>query len=190
MLLNYFSKFLFTVCCILLLNDSVAADATYKKLQWIDLMPVEDMKALYEPPDAIMNIPEGGAGDQVADEVFNTLMQAADSDYMQALSSTKVIESLNDKKVMIPGFIVPVVIDGDKTTEFFIVPYFGACIHYPPPPPNQTIYAQYKKGFALNNLYEPFVLSGHLTTSVKENELATSAYNLKIEKVAAYDDSY
>ncbi len=46
---------------------------------------------------------------------------------------------LNDKDVRIPGFIVPLEYkESEIVTRFLLVPYFGACIHEPPPPPNQT----------------------------------------------------
>lgn len=167
---------------------SVGAEKTaYKTIQWVELMPKEDIEALYNPPDALFDIPEGSEGD-VSSEVFSTLMQAMDNDYQNALSSTKIIETLNNTKVKIPGFIVPVNIEGDKATEFFIVPYFGACLHYPAPPPNQTIYAKYKPGFSLENIYEPFQFSGLLTTSIKENEIATAAYHLQVAEVEGYTE--
>ena len=46
---------------------------------------------------------------------------------------------LNEKEVRIPGFIVPVDFEQQQTiTRFLLVPYFGACIHEPPPPPNPS----------------------------------------------------
>ncbi len=173
---------------ILSLAFSVAAEkSVYKKIQWVELMPPEDIEALYNPPEELFDIPEGSEGD-MSDQVFATLMQAMDNDYQNALSSTKIIEALNETKIKIPGFVVPVNIEGDKTTEFFIVPYFGACLHYPAPPPNQTIYAIYKPGFSLENIYEPYDFSGLLTTSIKENELATAAYHLQIELIEDYTE--
>ena len=55
---------------------------------------------------------------------------------------------LNDEDVRIPGFIVPLEYkESEIVTRFLLVPYFGACIHEPPPPPNQTIYAVYEPGY-------------------------------------------
>ncbi len=183
---NIIKCFLIFALCFSL--TTTAKKSEYKTIQWVDLMPQEDMSALYDPPEELFDIPEGGAADDVSSQVFNTLMQAMDSEYQRALSSTHVMPELNNKKIKIPGFVVPVKIEGDKTTEFFIVPYFGACIHYPPPPPNQTIFAVYKPGFSLEEIYEPFYFSGLLTTSIKEDDLATSAYHLMIGKVDAYTE--
>ena len=162
-ILNSHMKLTYFLLFIFFLNESAASDNAFKKIQWSELMPAEDAKILYEePPEELLNIPEGGIGDEVSDEVFSTLMLAMDNDYQQALSSTNVIAALDNKKIQIPGFIVPVVMKEDKTTEFFIVPYFGACMHYPPPPPNQTIYASYINGYSIDTIYEP-VSYTHLT---------------------------
>ena len=52
------------------------------------------------------------------------------------------IKQLIGKSVKIPGFAVPLEGDDgfDYINEFLLVPYFGACIHVPPPPPNQVIH--------------------------------------------------
>ena len=51
------------------------------------------------------------------------------------------IRKLMGKPIKIPGFAVP--LEGDDgfeyVKEFLLVPTFGACIHVPPPPPNQVI---------------------------------------------------
>ena len=70
--------------------------------------------------------------------------------------STKIIEQLNGQLVRIPGFVVPVEFDEESITEFFLVPYFGACIHSPPPP-NQIIYVHAPNGLQLNTLYDHFL---------------------------------
>jgi len=52
------------------------------------------------------------------------------------------LKQLIGKSVKIPGFAVP--LEGDDgfeyIKEFLLVPYYGACIHVPPPPPNQVIH--------------------------------------------------
>lgn len=46
-----------------------------------------------------------------------------------------VNKKLDNQDVRIPGFVVPLEGDAKKITAFLLVPYFGACIHVPPPPP-------------------------------------------------------
>src|SRR5690606_18432104 len=50
------------------------------------------------------------------------------------------LRKLNGVEVRIPGFMVPLEDTETRVTEFLLVPYFGACIHTPPPPPNQMVH--------------------------------------------------
>jgi len=75
-----------------------------------------------------------------------------------------------------------------EVTEFFLVPFFGACIHYPPPPPNQIIHASYPEGFELTSIYDPFWLSGTLSVAIVSNEVATAAYTVTVDKLEIYEE--
>lgn len=77
------------------------------------------------------------------------------------LSTKPNIEVLN-KMSRIPGFITPVEFNGTKVTKFFLVPTTGACIHTPPPPPNQIVFVDYPSGFELVSLATPVWVEGKL----------------------------
>ncbi len=95
---------------------------------------------------------------------------------------------LNQKDVRIPGFIVPLEYDDQQAvTTFLLVPYFGACIHEPPPPPNQTIYAQFEAGHKMEAIWTPVWVEGKISTVRVEANLATASYSLSAEKVEVYD---
>ncbi len=94
---------------------------------------------------------------------------------------------LNNKKIRIPGFIVPVDFDNTQVvTRFLLVPYFGACIHEPAPPPNQTIYAEFEPGYTLESLWDPFWIEGTLLTTRVEEDLATASYTLRADKIEPF----
>jgi uncharacterized protein len=57
-----------------------------------------------------------------------------------------LVNRLDGRMVRIPGFAVPLEDYAEEFGEFLIVPWAGACIHTPPPPPNQMVYAQMKAG--------------------------------------------
>ena len=57
--------------------------------------------------------------------------------------------ALDGKRVKIAAFIVPLEDYMEEADEFLLVPYFGACIHTPPPPPNQMVYVRMPAGKAL-----------------------------------------
>jgi hypothetical protein len=92
------------------------------------------------------------------------------------------------KRVLLPGFIVPTAYNDErKVTEFFLVPFFGACIHVPPPPPNQIIHVSYAPGLDQYNMYDAYYVLGSLSSQVVRHELANSAYSLQAEHVELYD---
>jgi hypothetical protein len=96
---------------------------------------------------------------------------------------------MDGKSIKIPGFIVPLEFDDNQTvTQFFLVPYFGACIHMPPPPPNQIIFINYPQGLNVDSIYEAFWISGVLSTSIIENEMGTAAYTMEMASFEIYSD--
>lgn len=180
--------------CVLVLGNSLvcfadetSSSAGYEEIEWVALIPEDDLKILMNPPDYIGQIADGSAMDVLGD---NAIPGADPEDeYQQALSSTRVIDSFNGKKVRIPGFIVPLeVTDDQAVTEFFLVPYFGACLHMPPPPPNQMIHVKVAQGFPLDSLYDAFWLEGTLSAQVNSNELGTAAYALSMDNMTIYQE--
>lgn len=168
----------------------------YRTIEWTDLMPKDDLDALLNPPEYLSDIPDGSVEDQIASQMQMAIEQASDSRYQQALVSTRIVPAFDGQAIRLPGFIVPLEFGGDQqfgdaqqqVTKFFLVPYFGACIHVPPPPPNQIVYAEYDKGFKLDSLYEPFWLSGTLSTTLIENDMATAAYTIKVDRLEPYTE--
>lgn len=79
--------------------------------------------------------------------------------------------SLDGVKVRIPGYLLPLDFDGTLVMEFLLVPYVGACIHVPPPPPNQIVHVKLNKGFKTTGLYEPIFVEGHLLVENIEKEV-------------------
>ncbi|MDG1773897.1 MAG: DUF3299 domain-containing protein [Oceanicoccus sp.] len=164
-----------------------ATPTEFKTIQWPDLMPQADLDALLNPPEYLANIEDGSAEDQISSQISSSIAAAKDDRYQQALVSTNIRPEMNGRGIRIPGFIVPLEFSDDQViTEFFIVPFFGACIHVPPPPPNQIIHVKYPKGFKLEALYNPFWLSGVLKTTLIENDMATAAYAMEVHLVEEY----
>jgi hypothetical protein len=99
-----------------------------------------------------------------------------------------VVEALNGQAVRIPGFIVPLESDdGGLLAEFFLVPYFGACIHVPPPPPNQIVYVTVDPAFNLQSMWEPFWIEGTIRTQGHASVIGTTAYSLTAGKIEPYE---
>ena len=163
--------------------------SAFKTVEWVDLMPKEDLNALLAPPSYVTDVEDGSFEDEISNQIQNALGAASDDRYQQALVSTRIIPEMEGQAIRIPGFIVPLEFNDEQTiTQFFLVPFFGACIHVPPPPPNQIIFVNYPKGLKLDALYDPFWISGVLKTTLVENEMATAAYSMQMQSFEAYTE--
>jgi len=169
------------------LNPTQAAN--YEEIDWVALMPEDDLSALLNRPEFLNDIADGSAADSVDDFASKQLEDEQAQRYQQALVSTRVIEAFEGKAIRTPGFIVPLEQnDEQKATAFFVVPYFGACLHMPPPPPNQILYVEYKEGIAVENLYDPYWFEGTVKIDNHESALGTSAYSLVLDSFALYEE--
>lgn len=103
--------------------------------------------------------------------------------------SYEVNQDLDGALIRMPGFVVPLQSTAGEITEFFLVPYFGACIHVPPPPPNQIVYVKMRKGAGLRSIEDAQWVTGRLHASIKKSDLGAASYTLDGEKMEPYDYS-
>jgi uncharacterized protein len=71
-------------------------------------------------------------------------------------------------------------------SEFFLVPYFGACIHVPPPPPNQIVYVRMRAGAGLRSIEDAQWVTGRLHAAARATDLGVAAYTLDGERLEPY----
>ena len=97
-------------------------------------------------------------------------------------------DNLADKKVSIPGFIAPLEQSNGMITEFLLVPYFGACIHMPPPPANQIIHVKVAADYAINaeDSYDPVWVSGKLVIENSNTEIGSASYQINQALISPY----
>lgn len=166
----------------LLLCYASFVNAAPAELDWLELMPAEDRKALEEMPEIAHDSPEaGGFSDQ------GGLKQG--SGLPEVMYSAKTVPSLNGRAVRLGGYPVPLETDSKgRSTEFFLVPYPGACIHVPPPPPNQIVMVHYPDGIVLEDIYAPLWVDGTLRIEPVSNELADAAYVVSAAQVTLVDE--
>ena len=96
--------------------------------------------------------------------------------------------ALKGARRRIAGFAIPLERVGDKVTEFLIVPYFGACIHTPPPPANQIIHARSAKPLAGISSMQPVWAFGTFSLERGETAWGVAGYRMTVEKVSPYED--
>ncbi len=70
--------------------------------------------------------------------------------------------SLNGALVRMPGYLLPLDHSGKQVSEFLLVPWVGACIHTPPPPPNQIVHVKLERPAPYDGLFKPVVVTGHM----------------------------
>lgn len=98
------------------------------------------------------------------------------------------VEDLDGKYVKIPGFALALEYSTEgRVNEFLLVPYFGACVHVPPPPPNQIVYVTTEDEVQLRGMWDPIWVIGTLRAERNYNELGNAAYTLEMERLEPYD---
>ncbi len=109
---------------------------------------------------------------------------------LKTLTSAKApspARELNNKVVSVPGFMVPLEDDADQVTEFLLVPFAGACIHVPPPPPNQMIYIKLRVGKkAKMSFTEPIIVTGQLHVATVQSPYGDVSFNMDGDSVKPY----
>ena len=103
------------------------------------------------------------------------------------LDFTQPVKELDGRYVKLPGFIVPLESDNPGSLkEFLLVPYYGACIHTPPPPPNQIVYVTFDKAVDIESLYDPYWIVGTISTKPYMSGIADAVYRLSGERLEEY----
>ncbi|MDZ7788989.1 MAG: DUF3299 domain-containing protein [Xanthomonadales bacterium] len=149
-----------------LILAGVAGANEVREVEWMDLMPEEEQTAW----------------DQASENVDHSGYASAEE-----FQSWETVGELDGNKIRIPGFVVPVETDGKGNLKtFFLVPYFGACIHVPPPPANQIIYGRLEEPIEMVNIWDAFYMEGTLNIEEVTNETADSAYTMAVDSLKPY----
>lgn len=142
--------------------------STVREFGWGELMPEPDQKVVDRYRDGKM---------EMADVV----------EYLDKLGNTAVAK-LDNAYGRMPGFLVPLNMDKDqKATELLLVPSAGACIHVPPPPPNQTVYIKFDKGIKVTEAGDkPYWVTGKLIVEKNTSEYTDTLYTFEVESIEEY----
>ena len=157
---------------ILLLFGAASYAADVRELGWEDLMPAREE---FAPSPNTSNPIDGEWEDDI------------DDPFMSPVYPTGVVEELDGITAKIPGFVVPLELaDDGKIKEFLLVPYFGACIHYPPPPPNQLVYVILEDPIEIADPWEPVWATGELKTEFRGSEIGSAGYTMNADSIDEY----
>jgi hypothetical protein len=104
----------------------------------------------------------------------------------KAWDNAPVNPALVGQVVRIPGYVVPLEEGKAGMTEFLLVPYFGACVHTPPPPSNQIIHVLPRSAAPGLRSMDTVWVTGVLTTLQTDSYMGTAGWRLTASSVAPY----
>ncbi len=160
------------------------ASGPYRALNWDELMPAD-----WDPMAAFKGIDL----DQLEDSDPRAI--EALEKVRLAWNNAPIVPALNRQRVEIPGFVVPLDADPQRVQEFLLVPYFGACIHVPPPPGNQVIHIippttlpkeQRKVLKDAFSRYGAISVSGLLETVSSDTPMGFAGYRIRADRLDLY----
>lgn len=199
---NFFQLLLFLMSVLLLTGcDSTSTDGAqktsdsesqivdsnkprqllFKQVEWIDLVPDD-----YRPDEVLADYFKKYDLDNLEDS--DPIVLELQQKLKVLLASSPVNEQIDGQKIKLAGYILPLEYDGMSTSEFLLVPYFGACIHTPPPPANQTIYVKTEKPIEIDGLYDAVWVSGEIKIEHKVSEYTDSGYLMLAKTIEEYSE--
>ena len=104
----------------------------------------------------------------------------------KAWDNAPVNTALVGQTVRIPGFVVPLEDSAAGMTEFLLVPYFGACVHSPPPPSNQIIHVLPASPAKDLRSMDTVWITGVLSTVQTDTYMGAASWRLQASSVAPY----
>ena len=158
------------------LGDDAPMDPDVRSVTWDDLTPPLTAEQKAAAAELNMRI------DQMTDAQISRALELVGS------GGGKVIKELDGEKISIKGYLLPLDYESTDAKTFVLVPFIGACVHVPAPPPNQVIFVEYEEGLAMTaleeNMWTPFRVTGTLRTAPAMTDLAEVGYQMTASSVA------
>ncbi len=183
-----YSGFMFVVFVLLTNETLIAKDA--RMLEWGDLAPEGYFESLEKKQKSILGgIFDGLEFGSEEEEDGSEEAQSAYEKMQNELRAAPIVQELDGEYVRIPGFIVPLEFDFENGTfsEFLLAPYFGACIHVPPPPSNQIVYVKPDSELEQRWLEDAVWVTGTMTTDSVDSEYGFAGYSMNDIQLEVYD---
>lgn len=157
---------------------ATAAPAAVKTVSWESLLPPN-----WDPMKEFRGLDLQGLtdGDPRANELMAKMRKSWDNAPVNA--------ALVGQQVRIPGFVVPLEEGKDGLKEFLLVPYFGACIHSPPPPSNQIIHVLPRSVAKAYRSMDTVWITGTLTSVQTDSFMGAASWRMEATSVAPYAET-
>ncbi len=159
---------------VLAQDASQMSSPAYQDLAWSDLLPEGEAQRIAEL------------------QQLQALQNGFDhfgSEAMPQIQTFNVVDALDGQRVRLGGYVLPFDFTGSRQiTRFLLVPYVGACVHVPPPPPNQLVFVTTDTPVEVDGLWDPVFAEGIMRTTGHENELGDTAYTLELINLSPYEN--
>ncbi|VTU28835.1 DUF3299 domain-containing protein [Variovorax sp. PBL-E5] len=152
-----------------------AAPANFRKIEWDALVPKD-----WDPQKRFQNADLNALSD--SDPKAKKLL----ADLRAVWDSAPTVSALEGAAVKLPGYVVPLEEVDGKLKEFLLVPYFGACIHTPPPPANQIVHVITAKPEEGLHAMDTVWVSGTMQSVRSNSEMGVSGYRMAEATVEPY----
>jgi hypothetical protein len=147
-------------------NAEEMSSPAYLDLAWSDLLPEGEAQRISELQQL-----------QALQNGFDHFGTEA----MPQIQTFNVVEALDGRRVRLGGYVLPFDFNGsNQISRFLLVPYVGACIHVPPPPPNQLVFVTTQEPVEIDGLWDPVYAEGIMRTTRQDNDLGDTAYTLEL----------
>lgn len=154
---------------------AAAGETGYRDITWAELLPKG-----WNPMAAFKSIDFSKLRDN------DPRATAALEKIKEAWNDAPVETTLSGQRIRLPGFAIPLERKGDLTNEYLLVPYFGACIHVPPPPSNQMIHVIARKPVHGLNTMDPVWVRGTLLIHRADTGMGMAGYRLISDMTVPY----
>ncbi|MEY3633122.1 MAG: hypothetical protein RI937_1320 [Pseudomonadota bacterium] len=145
--------------------------APIKTITWDDLLPTHWANEIKLQMAAIGRLGFLVDGSEQANEAMQQLRKKWDN---APIDPTHI-----NSAIRIAGYVVSLDANRKQISEFLLVPYFGACIHLPPPPANQIILVRLKKPTSKLASMDTVWVQGTLREARVDTGLAVTGYTLE-----------
>lgn len=165
------------VALLVCMGSSVAQTSpAFREVSWLELVPPD-----WKPQERIDQKRAASLKDDDA------LAQELMKELREILDTAPTVPRLDGAKIRMPGYIVPLETGDKGLREFLLVPYFGACIHTPPPPANQIVHVTASSPVSKFGSMSAVWVSGTLRVMRRDSgAMGISGYTLNLAHIEAY----
>ena len=161
-------------------SNAAELSSEFGLIEWPDLIPPglsgEEIYARYEERFDAVEV-----GSEEGNQLYEEMIAEFDPDAVNG--------QLDGQKIRLAGFVAPLTYEGDTVVEFLLVPTFGACVHVPAPPPNQTVLVTLAEGagMSIDDTWGAIWVEGTMAIDSSVTDLATASYTITSAASTVYE---